>query len=393
MLVRSYVRLHDGSYRILVPCQLGKGSLVFFDFEKVDTMTDNIKGDGEINSRRGFLKTAGNAGAIAVAGATGVAQAGASLDPGGKSSKAHMGPHQMPKGMTLLSIRKHEGDTLGVKTAQGILDVQAAAKALHMHAPVTMDEMLQEGSAANLQELITAASKSHNVKLFLDESKIAHGRLFQNPGKIICIGLNYREHAAEANEPVPRVPILFNKYNNALNSHNCTIKLPTEVSTKFDYEVELLVVIGKRASNVSQDDALNYVAGYCTSNDFSSRDLQTELDGKQWMLGKTLDGFGPIGPYFVSADLVPDPNKLNIECRVNGETRQKSNTSFFVYNVQYVISYISKHFALEPGDIIFTGTPSGVILGYPKEKQVWLKAGDKIACSVGNLGELKFDLA
>ena len=356
-------------------------------------MNDNINVDGENKSRRGFLKTAGTAGAMAVAGVSGAAQAGASLDPDARSRKAYKGPHQMPKGMTLVSIRKDGVDTLGVKTALGILDVKAAAHVLHIDTPVTMDEMLQEGSAANLKKLIQAASKSHNAKLFLDESKITHGRLFQNPGKIICIGLNYREHAAEANESVPRVPILFNKYNNALNSHNCTIKLPTEVSTKFDYEVELLVVIGKRASNVSKDDALNYVAGYCTSNDFSSRDLQMELDGKQWMLGKTLDGFGPIGPYFVSADLVDDPNKLDIECRVNGETRQKSNTSFFVYNVQYVISYISKHFALEPGDIIFTGTPSGVILGYPKEKQVWLKAGDKIACSVGNLGELKFDLA
>ena len=356
-------------------------------------MNDNMNNDGESKNRRGFLKTAGTAGVIAVAGASGAVQAGASLDSGEKSRKAFKGPRQLPKGMTLLSLRRGERDTLGVKTERGILDVQAAAHALHMHAPVTLDEMLQEGSAASLEKLIQAAQKSHHAKLFLDESKVTHGLLFQNPGKIICVGLNYREHAAEANEAVPRVPILFNKYNNALNSHNCTIKLPTAVSTKFDYEVELLAVIGKRASNVSKEDALNYVAGYCTSNDFSSRDLQTELDGKQWMLGKTLDGFGPIGPYFVSADLVGDPNKLDIECRVNGETRQKSNTSFFVYNVQYVISYISKHFALEPGDIIFTGTPAGVILGYPKEKQVWLKAGDKIACSVGNLGELKFDLA
>ena len=355
-------------------------------------MTENAKNEGAINSRRGFLKSAGTAGAIAAASASGAVQAGAALEPGGKSRNTHKGSYDLPKAMTLVSIRKHDGDTLGVKTPHGILDVQAAAKALNMHPPLTLDEMLQEGSALQLQDLIKVASKSKDAKFYLDESKITHGLLFKNPGKIVCIGLNYREHAAEANEPVPKVPILFNKYNNTLNSHNGTIKLPTDVSTKFDYEVELLVVIGKRASNVSKEDALNYVAGYCTSNDFSSRELQLELDAKQWMLGKTLDGFGPIGPYFVSSDLVTDPNNLDIECRVNGEVRQKSNTSFFVYNVQYLISYISKHFALEPGDIIFTGTPSGVIVGYPKEKQVWLKAGDKIACSVGSLGELKFDL-
>lgn len=135
------------------------------------------------------------------------------------------------------------------------------------------------------------------------------------------------------------------------------------------------------------------MAGYCTANDFSARDLQLELDGHQWMLGKTLDGFGPIGPYFVSADLVGDPGKLNIECRVNGETRQHSNTANLIYSVPYLVSYISRHFGLEAGDLIFTGTPPGVIVGKPKTEQVWLKAGDRIACSVGDLGELTFSLA
>jgi 2-keto-4-pentenoate hydratase/2-oxohepta-3-ene-1,7-dioic acid hydratase in catechol pathway len=227
----------------------------------------------------------------------------------------------------------------------------------------------------------------------VDEAQITHGRLFAEPGKIVCIGLNYRDHAKEAGEKVPAVPILFNKYNNALTNHGATIRLPTEVATKFDYEVELLVAIGRRAHNVPLEDASKCIAGYCTSNDFSARDLQLELDGHQWMIGKTLDDFAPIGPYFVCADLVEDPNNLNIECRVNDETRQHSNTSSLVYNTEYLVSYISRHFPLEPGDLIFTGTPPGVILGMPKEKQVWLKAGDRIACSVGNLGELRFTLA
>jgi 2-keto-4-pentenoate hydratase/2-oxohepta-3-ene-1,7-dioic acid hydratase in catechol pathway len=341
------------------------------------------------NSRREFLKSAAGtslAGIATVAGAAGAAPA--------RRHKRSAESHEMPRGMTLLSMRSEHGDTLGVKTERGILDVRRASLALHHPVPLTLDDLLQEGGAPELTRLIAAAQKSRRVdSLYVDEARITHGRLFAEPGKIVCIGLNYREHAKEAGDKVPAVPILFSKYNNALTGHGATIRLPTEVATKFDYEVELLVVIGRRAHNVKLEDASNYVAGYCTSNDFSARDLQLELDGHQWMIGKTLDDFAPIGPYFVCADLVEDPNNLNIECRVNGETRQHSNTSSLVYNTAFLVSYISRHFPLEPGDLIFTGTPPGVILGMPKEKQVWLKAGDQIACSVGSLGELRFTLA
>ena len=228
----------------------------------------------------------------------------------------------------------------------------------------------------------------------MDESKIKHGRLFINPGKIVCVGLNYRRHAKEIGMKEPRAPPLFNKFNNALAAHHCTITLPPkDVAFKFDYETELLMVIGKAARNVPESEALNYVAGYCTANDFSARDLQLELPSSQWMIGKTLDNFAPIGPYFVSADQVSDPNNLKLETRVNGEVRQSWSTSDFIFNAQQMIAYISKHWTLEPGDIIFTGTPHGVILGYPKEKQVWLKAGDEIVSSIEKLGDLKFRLA
>jgi 2-keto-4-pentenoate hydratase/2-oxohepta-3-ene-1,7-dioic acid hydratase in catechol pathway len=340
------------------------------------------------NSRREFLRGAAGASlaGIATAAATGAAPAG--------RRRCSIASREMPRGMTLLSIRSEYGDTLGVKTDRGVLDVRRASLALHQPVPLTLDQLLQQGGAAELAQLIATANKSRRAEhLFVDEAQITHGRLFATPGKIVCIGLNYREHAKEAGEKVPAVPILFNKYNNALTNHGATIRLPTEVATKFDYEVELLVVIGRSAHNVSLEDASKYVAGYCTSNDFSARDLQLELDGHQWMIGKTLDDFAPIGPYFVCADLVDDPNNLNIECRVNGETRQHSNTSSLVYNTEFLVSYISRHFRLEPGDLIFTGTPPGVILGMPKEQQVWLKAGDQIACSVGNLGELRFTLA
>jgi 2-keto-4-pentenoate hydratase/2-oxohepta-3-ene-1,7-dioic acid hydratase in catechol pathway len=345
------------------------------------------------NGRREFLQAAAGSSLAGIAVAAGAAAAAPDAAPA-RRRKGTPSSRDMPRGMTLLSIRSQHGDTLGVKTERGILDVRRASLELHQPVPLTLDDLLQDGGAAELAQLTAAAQKApHAERLYMEEAQITHGRLFAAPGKIICIGLNYREHAKEAGEKVPAVPILFNKYNNALTSHGARIRLPTDVATKFDYEVELLLVIGRHAHDVKLADASKYVAGYCTANDFTARDLQLELDGHQWMLGKTLDDFAPIGPYFVCADLVADPNNLNIECRVNGETRQHSNTSSLVYNTDYLVSYISRHFPLEPGDLIFTGTPPGVILGMPKEQQVWLKAGDQIACSVGNLGELRFSLA
>ena len=184
--------------------------------------------------------------------------------------------------------------------------------------------------------------------------------------------------------------MLFNKYNNTLNCHGGTVKLPVEVAHNFDYEVELVIVIGRKAKNVTEADALSYVAGYCTGNDFTARDLQLETGG-QWMAGKTPDDFAPLGPYLVTADQI-DPDQLKIECRVNGETRQSSSTSDFIFNTRQQIAYISRILTLQPGDIIFTGTPEGVIQGKPKDQRVWLKPGDAIACSVEKLGELRFIL-
>jgi 2-keto-4-pentenoate hydratase/2-oxohepta-3-ene-1,7-dioic acid hydratase in catechol pathway len=211
-----------------------------------------------------------------------------------------------------------------------------------------------------------------------------------HPEKIVCVGLNYRKHAQELGLPLPKEPVLFNKFNVALNHHKGTVKLPVEYAKKFDYECELVMVIGKEAKNVSEADALSYVAGYCTGNDFTARDLQLETGG-QWMLGKTPDQFAPLGPYMVTADQV-NPDNLKLETRVNGETRQSSNTSDFIFNSRHMVSYISRYITLRPGDIIFTGTPEGVIQGKPKDQQVWLKPGDKIACSLEKLGELTFDL-
>ena len=343
-----------------------------------------------MTSRRSFLAATT---AVTAGLALGLAdQAVAKTDP---DIEKYSGPHELPKGLILLSLSNPDGsETLGIKTNDGVIDVRNASKLLGIQAPLTIHELLQEGNAGGLTK-IAAASNSAKVKpTLLNESNITYGRLFTRPGKIVCVGLNYKRHAKEIGMQEPRVPPLFNKYNNALAAHQCTINLPPkEVAFKFDYETELLIVIGKTARNVKEADALNYVAGYCTANDFSARDLQLETPSMQWMIGKTLDNFAPIGPYFVSADLVGDPNNLKLETRVNGEVRQSWNTNDFIFNTQQIIAYISKHWTLEPGDIIFTGTPHGVILGYPKDKQVWLKAGDEIVSSIEKLGDLKFRLA
>jgi 2-keto-4-pentenoate hydratase/2-oxohepta-3-ene-1,7-dioic acid hydratase in catechol pathway len=345
-----------------------------------------------VTTRRSFLQTTA-AMTVGMAGVSGTSAAAAN----GAAADKYRGPHELPTNVTLLAMRNADGsETLGAKLGDDtVLDVRQARRLLGIAAPVTLAELLREGNARGLNELIGAALTAPRARpAVAKESAITFGRLFTNPGKIVCIGLNYRKHVAETNLQLPSVPILFNKYNNALAAHNCTIKLPPrDVAYKFDYETELLIVIGKPARNVPEADALDHVAGYCTAHDFSARDLQLETPSTQWMIGKTLDDFGPIGPYFVSADRVGDPNNLRIETWVNGEQRQSSNTSFMIFNPQKLIAYISRMWTLEPGDIIWSGTPEGVILGYPKEKQVWLKAGDEIVSTIEKLGTLRFRLA
>jgi 2-keto-4-pentenoate hydratase/2-oxohepta-3-ene-1,7-dioic acid hydratase in catechol pathway len=339
--------------------------------------------------RRDFLKVAGTAGAIAATGAVLAGAPGAaSAAPGAAPAR---GPRGMAKGLTVLTMKHGTEWRLGVKTEQGILDAKEAAALLHLPAPTTVDDLLQNEDGPNLNALVAAAAKSAAAKkAFLKDDAIEYGPLVTRPEKIVCVGLNYRRHAKETNQPVPKQPILFNKFNNSLNCHNGKIKLPVEIAAKFDYETELVIVIGKEARNISEADAPGYIAGFATGNDFSARDLQLETGG-QWMIGKTVDQFGPLGPYLVTADQV-DADNLKLETHVNGEVRQSSNTSDMVFGTRFLVSFISRHMTLRPGDIIFTGTPEGVIQGKPVDKRVWLKPGDKIVSSLEKLGELKFDL-
>jgi len=336
------------------------------------------------SNRRSFLKEAGTLGAMAALGGLNTASAAAKTTGQQKQG--------MARGLILLTMRRNGEYRLGARTSKGILDVKGVAAVLNLYSPATLDDMLQHEEGASVQAVVEAAMKSKAAqKLFLKEESIEYGPLVTRPEKIICVGLNYRRHAQEVKLPIPKQPVLFNKYNNSLLGHGGTIKLPSAVATKFDYEIELVIVMGKEAKSVPEADALSCVAGYATGNDFTARDLQFDTGG-QWMVGKTPDSFAPLGPYFVTAEQV-DPDNLKLECRVNGDTRQSSNTSDMIYNCRQIISYTSARISLRPGDIIFTGTPEGVIWGMPKDKQVWLKAGDKIACSLEKLGELKFDLA
>lgn len=293
--------------------------------------------------------------------------------------------------MTFVTIRKQGEYRLGVKTEKGILDVKAASRLLRKKVPVSIDDLIRRGDQG-LTGLVRSALKSTKAKgIFLDEDTMEFGPCVTNPGKIMLLGFNYRTHAMEIKTPVPTSPLLFSKYNNSLNSHNGVIRLPADVAFKFDYEAELVVVMGRTAHRVSEPEAKSCVFGYCIGNDFSARDLQFKTS--QFLLGKTCDGFAPIGPYLVTADQIPDPHNLAIECYVNGERRQSGNTGDMIFNVPAIISYTSQHLTLDPGDIIFTGTPEGVIFGMPPEKQEWLKAGDKVTSVIEKLGTLTFTLA
>jgi 2-keto-4-pentenoate hydratase/2-oxohepta-3-ene-1,7-dioic acid hydratase in catechol pathway len=207
-------------------------------------------------------------------------------------------------------------------------------------------------------------------------------------GKFIAIGLNYADHAAESNLPVPKEPVVFMKANSCVQGPNDDIMLP-KGSVKSDWEVELGVVIGTRASYVSQAQALNYVAGYCTINDVSEREYQLER-GLTWDKGKGCDTFGPIGPWLVTRDEVPQPQRLSMWLDVNGERMQTGNTKTMVFNVAKLVSYVSQFMTLMPGDVITTGTPPGVGMGMKKNGKpapVFLKAGDTMSLGIEGLGE------
>ncbi len=205
-----------------------------------------------------------------------------------------------------------------------------------------------------------------------------------NIGKLVCIGLNYSDHAAETGAKPPPEPIIFMKANSAISGPNDDVRIPRG-SVKTDWEVELGVVIGTEAKYVSEADALDHVAGYCICNDVSEREFQAERAG-QWTKGKSCDTFGPTGPWLVTADEIPDPQNLKMTLDVNGTRFQDGNTSTMIFGVRHVVHYLSQFFTLHPGDVISTGTPPGVGLGI-KPEPVFLKPGDEMHLTIEGLGE------
>ena len=205
-------------------------------------------------------------------------------------------------------------------------------------------------------------------------------------GKFMCIGLNYADHAAETNSPIPAEPILFMKATSAIIGPNDTVILPKN-TLKPDWEVELGVVIGKEARYVDEKDAMDYVAGYCVVNDLSERHFQTERGG-QWTKGKSADTFGPIGPWLVTKDEVADPQNLKMWLEVDGKRYQDGSTKTMIFGVAHIVAYLSQFMSLQPGDVISTGTPPGVGMGQ-KPEPVWLKAGQTMELGIEGLGQQK----
>jgi 2-keto-4-pentenoate hydratase/2-oxohepta-3-ene-1,7-dioic acid hydratase in catechol pathway len=246
---------------------------------------------------------------------------------------------------------------------------------------------------ASVRELLATGSEGQaRAWSALRRGSVAHdparARLLPpvtDPRKIICIGLNYRDHAAESGVPAPPEPVLFSKYPTALIGHLQPIILP-RVSNEVDYEAELVVVIGRSGRHLSREEAWDHVGGYTAGHDVSARDWQLNKPAKQWMAGKTFDTFAPTGPELVTPDEVPDPHDLGIRLRLNGQTMQDSNTKQLIFGIDELIAYLSQIMTLEPGDLIFTGTPPGV--GMARKPPVWLKPGDVVEVDIDHLGVL-----
>lgn len=280
--------------------------------------------------------------------------------------------------MKLTQFYKGNSIALGILTDQGVIDVAAEAQRREFAAPATMLEAIEGGDAA----LKVLRQLTENAEYVTD---VQMAPVVTGGERILCIGLNYRQHAKECNLPLPPAPVLFNKFSNALAADGDAVKLLPDYK-EYDYEAELVAVIGKPCRNVSVEEALNYVYGYTCGNDLSTRDLQFARSN-QWLLSKTLDGFAPIGPCVVTADSI-DPNDLAISSKVNGELRQNSRTSDMIFTTAQIIADLSHHFTLMPGDLIFTGTPQGVMHGYPADKKNWLKPGDTVEVSIEGIGTL-----
>lgn len=286
--------------------------------------------------------------------------------------------------MLIVSYRTQGPWRAGIADGSYLVDV-AALNPSPQAEFTTVRDLLEAGPAAVAQALNLAGHVFHSgSELRIPLGAVELGPPVPNPDKIICLGLNYSEHATEFNVSIPLAPTFFAKFRNALGGPASPIILP-RVSTQIDYEGELVVVVGRRCKEVPERDALTYVAGYTIINDVSARDLQMQTS--QWMAGKTIDTFAPMGPGIVPASDIPDPQTLEITTRVNGDTLQQGNTRDMIFPVSGTIAFLSSLMTLEPGDLIATGTPSGV--GFRRQPPIFLKAGDVVEVEIRGIGVIR----
>lgn len=273
--------------------------------------------------------------------------------------------------MKLARFRSGQQEKPAIAASQGVFDASG------FNEDYTPEFFATDGPAR-----IEAWWKDHGAALPRLTGEVSFLAPVVRPSKLICIGLNYADHARETNAQVPTEPIIFFKATSSMTGPNDEVIIPRG-SEKTDWEVELAVVIGKKASYVSEADAMGHVAGYCLHNDYSERAFQLERGG-QWVKGKSCDTFAPLGPWLVTPDEISDINKVRLWLTVNGKTMQDGNTSNLIFKIPFLISYLSRFMSLLPGDIISTGTPAGVGLGM--NPQVFLKPGDVVECGIDGLG-------
>jgi 2-keto-4-pentenoate hydratase/2-oxohepta-3-ene-1,7-dioic acid hydratase in catechol pathway len=280
--------------------------------------------------------------------------------------------------MRLATIQTPAGPRAAVRRGDHYVDLHATDAAL----PPTVLEVLCGGREI-MATVAHAAELGEAVAYPADAARLLPP--VPNPEKIVCVGLNYRDHAAETGAQLPREPVLFSKFSTALVGHGSAIVLPP-VSHEVDYEAELVLVVGRAGRNVPAANGRDYLAGYTIGHDVSARDWQLKKDGRQWLAGKSFDTFAPTGPELVTADEVPDPHALGIRLRLNGRTMQDSNTKQMIFRAEDLVAYVSQVVTLRPGDLIFTGTPPGV--GMVRKPPVYLKPGDVVEVEIDGLGVL-----
>lgn len=281
--------------------------------------------------------------------------------------------------MKLISYRSSAGDShIGALRGDRIVNLKQASGG---DLPDEMLEFLRLGEPAMQQAAAIVIGAEHT--LALDQVSLISP--VPRPGKVVAIGLNYMDHIRETGLGMPKLATMFCKYSTSVIGDGEAIRWSTALTRQVDFEAELAVVIGKTARNVAEADAYDFIAGYTNCNDVSARDLQFR-EGDQWLRGKCLDSFCPLGPWLVTRDEIEDPHKLSISCRVNNEIMQDSNTAEMIYRIPYLIEYLSEAFTLEPGDVIATGTPHGV--GAFREPPIWLESGDLVTVGIEGLGSL-----